>query len=37
MAEKKEAAITSFVEKWSRKEMARIDKAMKPKKGRSSR
>jgi hypothetical protein len=37
MAENKEAAITSFVEKWSKKEMARIDKAMKPKKSRSSR
>lgn len=37
MAENKEAAVTSFVEKWSKKEMARIDKAMKPKKSRSSR
>ncbi len=32
MAEKKAAAVAAFVEKWSKKEMARIDKAMKPKK-----
>ena len=32
MAEKKEAAIAAFVEKWSKKQMAKIDKAMKPKK-----
>jgi hypothetical protein len=34
MAEKKEAAIASFTEKWSKEQMARIDKAMKPKKSR---
>jgi hypothetical protein len=32
MAGKKEAAIASFVEKWSKQQMARIEKAMKPKK-----
>ena len=30
MAEKKEAAIASFVEKWTKKEMANIEKAMAP-------
>ena len=34
MAAKKEAAIAAFVEKWSKKQMAKIDKAMKPKKRR---
>ncbi len=31
MAEKKEAAVAKFVETWSKKEMAKIDKALKPK------
>jgi hypothetical protein len=31
MAEKKEAAVAKFVESWTRKEMARIEKALKPK------
>ena len=31
MAEKKEAAVAKFVESWSKKEMAKIDKALKPK------
>ena len=31
MAEKKEAAVAKFVESWSKKEMAKIDKAIKPK------
>lgn len=32
MAERKEAAIASFVDKWSKQQMARIEKAMKPRK-----
>ena len=32
MANKKEKAIAEFVERWQRKEMAKIDKAMSPKK-----
>ncbi len=32
MAEKKEKAIAAFVERWQKKEMAKIDKAMSPKK-----
>ncbi|PCI08152.1 MAG: hypothetical protein COB77_03010 [Gammaproteobacteria bacterium] len=31
MAEKKEAAVARFVESWSKKEMAKINKALKPK------
>jgi hypothetical protein len=31
MAEKKEQAVAKFVETWSKKEMAKIDKALKPK------
>ena len=31
MAEKKEAAVAKFVESWSKKEMAKINKALKPK------
>lgn len=31
MAEKKEAAVARFVESWSKKEMAKIEKALKPK------
>ena len=31
MAEKKEAAVAKFVESWSKKEMAKIEKALKPK------
>jgi len=31
MAEKKEAAVAKFVETWSKNEMAKIDKALKPK------
>ena len=31
MAEKKETAVAKFVESWSKKEMAMIDKALKPK------
>jgi hypothetical protein len=32
MAEKKEKAIAAYIERWRKKEMARIEKAMKPKK-----
>ncbi|MGD2053898.1 MAG: hypothetical protein PVG45_07290 [Gammaproteobacteria bacterium] len=32
MAEKKEKAIAAYIERWQKKEMARIEKAMKPKK-----
>jgi UV DNA damage repair endonuclease len=32
MAEKKEKAIAEFVERWQKKEMARIDRVMSPKK-----
>jgi hypothetical protein len=32
MAEKKEKAIAAFIESWQKKEMAKIEKAMKPKK-----
>jgi hypothetical protein len=32
MAEKKEKAIAAFVERWQKKEMAKIDKAMSPRK-----
>jgi hypothetical protein len=35
MAEKKEAAVAKFVESWSKKEMAKIEKALKPKKRKS--
>ena len=31
MAEKKEAAVAKFVESWSKKEMAKIEKSLKPK------
>ncbi len=31
MAERKEAAVAKFVESWSKKEMAKIEKALKPK------
>ena len=31
MAEKKEAAVARFVESWSKKEMSKIDRALKPK------
>ena len=31
MAEKKETAVAKFVESWSKKEMANIEKALKPK------
>ena len=31
MAERKEAAVARFVESWSKKEMAKIEKALKPK------
>lgn len=31
MAEKKEAAVAKFVESWSKKEIAKIEKALKPK------
>jgi len=31
MAERKEAAVARFVESWTRKEMAKIEKALKPK------
>ena len=31
MAEKKEAAVARFVENWTKKEMAKIEKALKPK------
>ena len=34
MAEQRESAITSFAEKWNKEQMAKIDKAMKPKKSR---
>lgn len=30
MAERKEAAVAKFVESWTRKEMAKIEKALKP-------
>jgi len=30
MAERKEAAVARFVEDWTRKEMAKIEKALKP-------
>ena len=36
MAEKKEKAIAAFVERWQKKEMAKIDKAMSPKKQRNT-
>ena len=36
MAEKKEKAIAAFVERWQKKEMAKIDKAISPKKQRST-
>jgi hypothetical protein len=32
MAEKKEKAIAAYIERWQKKEMAKIEKAMKPKK-----
>ena len=32
MAEKKEKAIAAYIERWHKKEMAKIEKAMKPKK-----
>jgi len=32
MAEKKEKAIAAYIESWQKKEMAKIEKAMKPKK-----
>jgi hypothetical protein len=32
MAERKEAAVAKFVESWTKKEMAKIEKALKPKK-----
>jgi hypothetical protein len=35
MAERKEAAVAKFVESWSKKEMAKIDKALKPKRRKS--
>jgi len=31
MAERKEAAVARFVESWTKKEMAKIEKALKPK------
>jgi hypothetical protein len=31
MAQKKEQAVAKFVEAWSKKEMAKIEKALKPK------
>ncbi len=31
MAERKEAAVAKFVESWTKKEMAKIEKALKPK------
>lgn len=31
MAEKKETAVARFVESWTKKEMAKIEKALKPK------
>ena len=31
MAERKEAAVSRFVESWTKKEMAKIDKALRPK------
>jgi hypothetical protein len=36
MAEKKEKAIAAFVERWQKKEMAKIDRATSPKKRRIS-
>jgi len=35
MAERKETAVAKFVESWSKKEMAKIEKAIKPKKRKS--
>jgi ribosomal protein S21 len=35
MAEKKEKAIAAFVERWQKKEMAKIDKAMSSKKSKA--
>lgn len=35
MAERKEAAVAKFVESWSKNEMAKIEKALKPKKRKS--
>ncbi len=35
MAERKEAAVAKFVESWSKKEMAKIEKALKPKRRKS--
>ncbi|NOR41938.1 MAG: hypothetical protein GQ572_01285 [Gammaproteobacteria bacterium] len=35
MAERKEAAVAKFVESWSKKEMAKIEQALKPKKRKS--
>ncbi|MFV2004381.1 MAG: hypothetical protein ACC650_04205 [Gammaproteobacteria bacterium] len=35
MAEKKEVAVAKFMESWSRKEMAKIEKALKPKRRKS--
>ena len=35
MAERKEAAVAKFVDSWSKKEMAKIEKALKPKKRKS--
>jgi hypothetical protein len=32
MAEKKEKPIAAYIERWQKKEMAKIEKAMKPKK-----
>lgn len=37
MAERKEAAVARFVESWTRKEMAKIEKALKPKKRKARR
>jgi hypothetical protein len=36
MAEKKEIAVARFMESWSKKEMARIEKALKPKRRKRS-
>ena len=35
MAERKEAAVAKFVESWSKKEMAKMEQALKPKKRKS--
>ncbi len=35
MAERKEAAVVKFVDSWSKKEMAKIEKALKPTKRKS--